>query len=67
MQKKRGGEGGSVTQKRASAPLPDAVVAKKKISTPSTSDKSTNPTSKKEVGKRKGAEELVVIWADSVA
>ena len=38
---RRGGDGGSRAQKRASAPVPDAVGAKKKSSTPSTSYRST--------------------------
>ena len=45
---KRGGEGGSGAQKHSPVSLPDAVGAKKKTSTPSTSDRSTKkklPTS----------------------
>ena len=39
--RKRGGEGGSGTQKRGPAPSLDAVGVNKKTSTPSTSDRST--------------------------
>ena len=42
MPPKRGGDGGSGAQKRAPAPLPDAVGSEKKSSTPSTSHRSTH-------------------------
>ena len=45
MPPKCGGDGGSGAQKRAPVSLPDAVGAKKKTSTPSTSDRSTHQKS----------------------
>ncbi len=77
MPRKKGvGDGGSAAQKHTHGTLPDSVHATKKSSTPVASGTTammmthTGNASNlqcQEVGRRKGAKEVLVMWAYSVA